>query len=49
MEHAYIHLLHQLAGHSAWMLAVVFLGAFLEAIRPTVELERVRHRRNARF
>src|SRR4051812_44419352 len=32
MEHAYIHLLHQLAGHSAWMLAVVFLAAFLEAI-----------------
>ncbi|NIF56220.1 bifunctional DedA family/phosphatase PAP2 family protein [Burkholderia sp. Ax-1724] len=32
MEHAYIHLLHLLAGHSAWMLAVVFLAAFLEAI-----------------
>lgn len=32
MEHAYIHLLHQLAGHSAWMLAIVFLAAFLEAI-----------------
>ena len=32
MEHAYIHLLHQLAGHSAWMLTVVFLAAFLEAI-----------------
>ena len=32
MEHAYIHLLHQLAGHSAWMLTAVFLAAFLEAI-----------------
>ncbi|KAA1002515.1 phosphatase PAP2 family protein [Paraburkholderia panacisoli] len=32
MEHAYIHLLHQLAGHSAWMLAVVFLASFLEAV-----------------
>jgi membrane protein DedA with SNARE-associated domain/membrane-associated phospholipid phosphatase len=32
MEHAYIHLLHLLAGHSSWMLAVVFLAAFLEAI-----------------
>ncbi|CAB3788072.1 bifunctional DedA family/phosphatase PAP2 family protein [Paraburkholderia fynbosensis] len=32
MEHAYIHLLHQLAGHSAWMLTVVFLAAFLEAL-----------------
>ncbi|HEX3381518.1 MAG TPA: VTT domain-containing protein [Paraburkholderia sp.] len=32
MEHAYIHLLHLLAGHSTWMLAVVFLAAFLEAI-----------------
>ncbi|SIT37307.1 Phosphoesterase PA-phosphatase related [Paraburkholderia ribeironis] len=32
MEHAYIHLLHQLAGHSAWMLTVVFLASFLEAI-----------------
>ncbi|MGF6572970.1 membrane protein DedA, SNARE-associated domain [Paraburkholderia fungorum] len=32
MEHAYVHLLHLLAGHSAWMLAVVFLAAFLEAI-----------------
>jgi membrane protein DedA with SNARE-associated domain/membrane-associated phospholipid phosphatase len=32
MEHAYSHLLHQLAGHSAWMLTVVFLAAFLEAI-----------------
>jgi membrane protein DedA with SNARE-associated domain/membrane-associated phospholipid phosphatase len=32
MEHAYIHLLHQLAGHSAWMLTIVFLAAFLEAI-----------------
>ncbi|MFL9910825.1 bifunctional DedA family/phosphatase PAP2 family protein [Paraburkholderia sp. RL17-337-BIB-A] len=32
MEHAYIHLLHQLAGHPAWTLTVVFLAAFLEAI-----------------
>jgi membrane protein DedA with SNARE-associated domain len=32
MEHAYIHLLHLLAGHSAWMLTVVFLAAFLESI-----------------
>lgn len=32
MEHAYIHLLHLLAGHPAWMLTVVFLAAFLEAI-----------------
>ncbi|EDZ99467.1 phosphoesterase PA-phosphatase related [Burkholderia sp. H160] len=32
MEHAYIHLLHLLAGHASWMLAVVFLAAFLEAI-----------------
>ena len=32
MEHAYIHLLHLLAGHSTWMLAVVFLAAFLEAV-----------------
>ncbi|NML30053.1 bifunctional DedA family/phosphatase PAP2 family protein [Paraburkholderia antibiotica] len=32
MEHAYIHLLHLLAGHSTWMLAIVFLAAFLEAI-----------------
>ncbi|MGF6918755.1 membrane protein DedA with SNARE-associated domain/membrane-associated phospholipid phosphatase [Paraburkholderia sp. 40] len=32
MEHAYIHLLHMLAGHSTWMLAVVFLAAFFEAI-----------------
>ncbi|HZZ09586.1 MAG TPA: VTT domain-containing protein [Paraburkholderia sp.] len=32
MEHAYIHFLHQLAGHPAWMLTVVFLAAFLEAI-----------------
>ncbi|MBB5502535.1 bifunctional DedA family/phosphatase PAP2 family protein [Paraburkholderia sp. MM5384-R2] len=32
MEHAYIHLLHLLAGHSTWMLAVVFLAAFFEAI-----------------
>jgi membrane protein DedA with SNARE-associated domain/membrane-associated phospholipid phosphatase len=32
MEHAYIHLLHLLAGHPAWTLTVVFLAAFLEAI-----------------
>ncbi|WP_434111484.1 VTT domain-containing protein [Paraburkholderia caffeinilytica] len=32
MEHAYIHLLHLLAGHSAWTLTVIFLAAFLEAI-----------------
>ena len=32
MEHAYIHFLHLLAGHPGWMLAVVFLAAFLEAV-----------------
>ena len=32
MEHAYVHLLHLLAGHPAWTFAVVFLAAFLEAI-----------------
>jgi membrane protein DedA with SNARE-associated domain/membrane-associated phospholipid phosphatase len=32
MEHAYVHLLHLLAGHSAWTLTVVFLAAFLESI-----------------
>src|SRR5580704_12364418 len=32
MEHAYIHLLHLLAGHSAWTLTVVFLAAFLESV-----------------
>ncbi|RKF34652.1 bifunctional DedA family/phosphatase PAP2 family protein [Paraburkholderia fungorum] len=32
MEHAYIHLLHLLAGHPAWTLTVIFLAAFLEAI-----------------
>ncbi len=32
MEHAYIHLLHLLAGHPGWTLTVVFLAAFLEAI-----------------
>ncbi|BCZ81751.1 membrane protein [Paraburkholderia terrae] len=32
MEHAYVHLLHLLAGHTAWTFAVVFLAAFLEAI-----------------
>jgi membrane protein DedA with SNARE-associated domain len=32
MEHAYDHLLHLLAGHPAWTLAVAFLAAFLEAV-----------------
>lgn len=32
MEHAYIQLLHLLAGHPAWTLTVIFLAAFLEAI-----------------
>src|SRR5262245_6859327 len=32
MEHAYIQLLHLLAGHTGWTLAVVFLAAFLEAL-----------------
>lgn len=32
MEHAYDHLLHLLAGHTAWTLAVAFLAAFLEAV-----------------
>ncbi|WP_144148845.1 bifunctional DedA family/phosphatase PAP2 family protein [Paraburkholderia sp. BCC1884] len=32
MEHAYSQFLHQLAGHPAWTLTVVFLAAFLEAI-----------------
>jgi membrane protein DedA with SNARE-associated domain/membrane-associated phospholipid phosphatase len=32
MEHAYVHLLHLLAGHPAWTLTVVFLAAFLESI-----------------
>ncbi|HEY2024480.1 bifunctional DedA family/phosphatase PAP2 family protein [Paraburkholderia sp.] len=32
MEHAYLHVLHLLAGHSGWMLAIVFVAAFLEAI-----------------
>ena len=32
MEHAYVHLLHVLAGHPGCTLAVVFLAAFLEAI-----------------
>lgn len=32
MEHAYVQLLHLLAGHTAWTLVVVFLAAFLEAI-----------------
>ncbi|MFL6643558.1 MAG: VTT domain-containing protein [Paraburkholderia fungorum] len=32
MEHAYIHLLHLLAGHPAWTLTVICLAAFLEAI-----------------
>ncbi|OXC76239.1 bifunctional DedA family/phosphatase PAP2 family protein [Caballeronia sordidicola] len=32
MEHAYVHLLHVLAGHPGCTLAVVFLAAFLEAV-----------------
>ncbi|MBP0592022.1 VTT domain-containing protein [Paraburkholderia sp. LEh10] len=32
MEHAYVQLLHLLAGHTAWTLVVVFLAAFLEAV-----------------
>ncbi|MGP8432679.1 VTT domain-containing protein [Paraburkholderia fungorum] len=32
MEHAYDHMLHLLAGHPGWTLAVAFLAAFLEAI-----------------
>ena len=32
MEHAYIHLLHQLAGHPGWTLTVIFLAAFLESL-----------------
>ncbi|CAN7600221.1 DedA family protein [Caballeronia sp. LjRoot29] len=32
MEHAYVQLLHVLAGHPSWTLAVVFLAAFLESI-----------------
>jgi membrane protein DedA with SNARE-associated domain len=32
MEHAYIHLLHLLAGHPVWTLTVICLAAFLEAI-----------------
>lgn len=32
MEHAYIHLLHLLAGHPAWTLTVICVAAFLEAI-----------------
>jgi membrane protein DedA with SNARE-associated domain len=32
MEHAYLHLLHQLGGHAGWLLAIVFLAAFLEAV-----------------
>jgi membrane protein DedA with SNARE-associated domain len=32
MEHAYVQLLHVLAGHPGWTLAVVFLAACLEAI-----------------
>ncbi|MEM5342066.1 bifunctional DedA family/phosphatase PAP2 family protein [Paraburkholderia azotifigens] len=32
MEHAYVQLLHLLAGNPAWTLAVVFLAAFLEAV-----------------
>ncbi len=32
MEHAYVQLLHLLAGHTAWTLVIVFLAAFLEAV-----------------
>jgi membrane protein DedA with SNARE-associated domain/membrane-associated phospholipid phosphatase len=32
MEHAYVHLLHLLAGHPGWTLTVVFLAAFLESL-----------------
>jgi membrane protein DedA with SNARE-associated domain len=32
MEHAYVHLLHLLAGHPEWTYLVVFLAALLEAI-----------------
>jgi membrane protein DedA with SNARE-associated domain/membrane-associated phospholipid phosphatase len=32
MEQAYLHLLHQLAGHPEWMLTVVFFAAFLESV-----------------
>jgi len=32
MEHAYVHLLHLLAGHPGWTLTVIFLAAFLEAV-----------------
>jgi len=32
MEHAYVHFLHLLSGHPEWMLTVVFLAAFLEAV-----------------
>jgi membrane protein DedA with SNARE-associated domain/membrane-associated phospholipid phosphatase len=32
MEHAYIHLLHLLAGHPGWLLTVIFLAAFLESL-----------------
>ena len=32
MEHAYIHLLHLLAGHPGWTLTVIFLAAFLESL-----------------
>ncbi|HTR08361.1 MAG TPA: VTT domain-containing protein [Paraburkholderia sp.] len=32
MEHAYDHLLHLLAQHSAWTLGVVVLAAFLESL-----------------
>lgn len=32
MEHAYLHLLHQLGGQAGWLLTVVFLAAFLEAV-----------------
>jgi membrane protein DedA with SNARE-associated domain/membrane-associated phospholipid phosphatase len=32
MEHAYIHLLHLLAGHPGWTLTVIFLAALLESL-----------------
>ncbi|GAB2902060.1 bifunctional DedA family/phosphatase PAP2 family protein [Paraburkholderia jirisanensis] len=32
MEHAYVQLLHLLAGHAGWTYAVVFLAAFLESV-----------------
>ena len=32
MEHAYDHLLHLLAAHATWTLAVVVVAAFLESL-----------------